>query len=94
MYPFEFVSHDARVVFGSGTLQCLPAEVKNLSATRPLLLSTPGSSGRLHMLESLLFGHVQSTSRFDKAVMHTPAAISDDAAEYAKSVKADCLDQH
>ena len=41
MQPFVYNAHPARVIFGSGTLSQLPAEVERLGLERALVLATP-----------------------------------------------------
>lgn len=91
MDPFEYNASPARVIFGSGTLQRLPDEIKRQNLSKPLLLSTPQQTKQLAMLEQLLAGKVTSISKYTNATMHTPTHITDEALAYAKSVSADCV---
>jgi alcohol dehydrogenase class IV len=86
MRDFIYTALPTRVVFGAGSVKQLPAEVERLGAKRVLLLCTPG---RAAMLSSAAQG-LPVAGVFDKAVMHTPAALVEEARALAKSLKADC----
>jgi alcohol dehydrogenase class IV len=89
MKSFIYNANPARVIFGSGTLSQLPAEVARLNVSRPLLLSTPQQAGSLPQLSSLLSGKIAGT--FTEATMHTPSHITTKALSYAKETKADAV---
>jgi alcohol dehydrogenase class IV len=86
MRDFTYNALPARVVFGAGSVKQLPAEVERLGAKRVLLLCTPG---RADMLSSAA-RDLPVAGVFDKAVMHTPAELVQQARDQAKAVKADC----
>ncbi|PSS15269.1 hypothetical protein M430DRAFT_104788 [Amorphotheca resinae ATCC 22711] len=89
MEAFEYNAAPARVIFGSGTLSKLSAEVARLNVSAPLLLSTPQQVDQATHLKTLLDGKVAGI--FTEATMHTPSHITEKALEYAKSVKADAV---
>jgi maleylacetate reductase len=86
MRSFVYDALSARVVFGSGSISLLAAEVERLGAKRVLLLSTPG---RAQMVRSLA-KDLSVAGVFDRAVMHTPMEAVEQARELAVSVNADC----
>jgi alcohol dehydrogenase class IV len=83
---FTYVSLPTRVVFGTGSIRSLAAEVERLGAKRVLLISTPG---RAEMVRNLAKG-LALAGVFDRAVMHTPLAVVEAAREEARKVNADC----
>ena len=56
MDPFEYNANPGRVVFGSGSIQKLPAEIQRLKLTSPLLLSTPQQIDQAEVLAKILEG--------------------------------------
>src|SRR3984885_841247 len=88
MLAFTYDILPSRVVFGVGCLDKLPEEIDRLGATRALVLSTPEQrhEGR-RMLDRL---GSRAAGLFDKAVMHVPVEIAEQAREQAKALGADC----
>jgi maleylacetate reductase len=86
MHDFTYNALPSRVVFGAGAVKQLPAEVERLGAKKVLLLCTPGRAG---MVASASEG-LPVAGVFDKAVMHTPAALVEEARQKAQAVNADC----
>jgi alcohol dehydrogenase class IV len=86
MHDFTYNALPSRVVFGAGSVRQLAAEVERLGARRALLLCT---AGRAEMLSSAAQG-LPVAGVFDKAVMHTPSALVEEARELAGTLKADC----
>ena len=84
MHAFVYTGLPTRVVFGGGSVAGLSAEIDRLGARRVLLISTPG---RADMVAAL---GVNAAGRFDRAVMHTPREMVDEARGLAADVKADC----
>jgi len=74
MTPFTYDALPARVVFGSGTLRQLPAELARLGCRRALVLSTPEQREAAEMTSTLL--GAASASVFAGAAMHTPVAVT------------------
>lgn len=89
MDPFEYNANPGRVIFGSGSLKKLPAEVARLKLSNPLLLSTPQQIDQAEQLRTILDGKVAGL--FSEATMHTPTEITDKALEYAKAQNADSV---
>lgn len=89
MDAFEYNANPGRVVFGSGSLQKLPEEIKRLNLSAPLLLSTPEQVNQAGDLKNILNGKIAGL--FTQAAMHTPSHITDKALEYAKSQNADSV---
>jgi maleylacetate reductase len=85
---FIYVSQPARVVFGAGTIAKLPAEVERLGAKRALVLSTPGRAAEAKRLTASLGERVAGI--YDKAVLHVPIEVAEDARRVAKETGADC----
>jgi len=85
---FVFQGLPARVVFGAGAVRQLAVEVDRLGAKRVLMIATPGRAGMVEKLAALLPGRVAGF--FDKAVMHTPLEVAQEARALAASVSADC----
>ncbi|ASP83122.1 maleylacetate reductase [Sinorhizobium meliloti] len=77
MYPFTYNSRPARVIFGSGTVAQLPAEVERLGLKRVLVLSTAQQQGQAEALSASL--GERSGGVFAGARMHTPTAVTDEA---------------
>jgi len=81
---FVYTGLPSRVVFGAGSIAGLPDEIDRLGARRVLLISTPG---RAEMVIAL---GINAAGHFDRALMHTPAEIVEEARGLAADVKADC----
>jgi maleylacetate reductase len=88
MKTFTYSSHAQRVLFGSGTLAQLGAEIELLGARRALVLSTPGQREDAERIADLLGGRVAGV--FDQAVMHVPIEVAREARELARALGADC----
>jgi maleylacetate reductase len=85
---FTYEALPVRVVFGPGALDRLPGEVERLGCARALVLTTPGQRrlaedavGRLGLL---------AVGIFDRAVMHVPEQVAEDARREAVRLDADC----
>jgi maleylacetate reductase len=88
MKAFTYVSLPSRVVFGAGTIAKLPAEVERLGAKRALVLSTPGRAAEAKRLTASLGERFAGI--YDKAVLHVPIEVAEDARRAAKEIGADC----
>ncbi|KAJ0108262.1 maleylacetate reductase [Diaporthe amygdali] len=91
MESFTYNSSSIRVVFGSGSINKTPDELKRLGASRPLLLSTPEQEKHAKGLQEILAGHFEVAEIFPRATMHTPVAVTMEALEFVKSRVADSL---
>ncbi|KAF1353113.1 putative maleylacetate reductase [Delphinella strobiligena] len=89
MQSFVYSANPCRVVFGPGSLQKLPDELKRLNIQFPLVLSTPQQTGQAEDLRRLLAPHVSHVAVYTNATMHTPTHITDEAVKFASSEKAD-----
>ncbi|KAK5138820.1 hypothetical protein LTR04_004156 [Oleoguttula sp. CCFEE 6159] len=89
MDSFEYNANPGRVVFGSGSLQKLPDEIKRLNLSSPLLLSTPQQVDQANDLKQILNGKIAGI--FTEATMHTPTDVTDNALAYAKESRADSV---
>ena len=78
----------ARVVFGAGSLAQLPAEVERLGAKRALVLSTPEQAHSASEVAKALGS--RSAGIYDRAAMHVPLEIAEDARRVARELGADC----
>jgi len=88
MKSFVYVGLPARVVFGPGSLAQLPAELDRLGAQRALLLSTPQQAQSVQAVAASLGARVAGV--YDRAAMHVPLEIAEDARRMARSLGADC----
>ncbi|MGW3148233.1 maleylacetate reductase and hydroxyquinol 1,2-dioxygenase domain-containing protein [Streptomyces sp. NPDC001177] len=89
MRTFVYTSHPSRVVFGAGTADRLPDEVRRLGASRVLLLSSPPLAQASARVREALAGLV--AAEFDGAVMHTPVDVTERALTVLREAGADCL---
>jgi maleylacetate reductase len=88
MKSFTYVSLPSRVVFGAGAIARLPAELEKLGARRALVLSTPGRSADVKRIASSL--GERYAGLYDKAVLHVPMQVAEDARRAARALGADC----
>jgi len=88
MKSFTYVSLPSRVVFGAGSVAQLPAELEKLGAKRALVLSTPGRAASVKAVAASL--GARCAGIYDKAVMHVPVDVAEDALRAAKALAADC----
>src|SRR6478735_921649 len=88
MHPFTYIARPARVLFGAGTLQQLPAEVDRLGARKAIVLSTPEQRASAEQVAALL--GARAAGVFDRAVMHVPIETAREARAYAAKLGADC----
>jgi len=75
-------------VFGAGAVAQLPAELEKLGARRALVLSTPGRAASVKAVAASL--GARCAGIYDKAVMHVPVEVAEDARRAAKALDADC----
>ena len=88
MQPFVFDEPAYRVIFGVGTLERLPEEVRKVGASRALVVSTPAE---IRFAEDAVrrLGPA-AAGLFAGAVMHHPIEVVHAARQRAKEVDADC----
>jgi maleylacetate reductase len=85
---FVYNGLPARVVFGAGALERLPAEIERLGARRALVLSTPEQVHSAEQVRKALGD--RAVGLFDKAAMHVPIEIAEEARRVARELGADC----
>jgi alcohol dehydrogenase class IV len=78
-----------KILFGSGSLENLGAELDELGASRVMIVATPGRSSLTTKVKARLGDKVVET--FDKAVVHVPEATANDARYAATKSKADVI---
>jgi maleylacetate reductase len=88
MHSFVYNALPAHVVFGVGSIERLPEEIARLGATGALVLSTPEQRASAADVAARLGD--KAAGIFDRAVMHVPVEIAQQAREEAKRVGADC----
>lgn len=89
MQPFFYQGLPARVVFGAGSLEQLPAEVDQLGAGKVLVLCTPPQRALAERAATLLGS--RAAGIFDQAVMHVPVETANAARETARRLGADAF---
>jgi maleylacetate reductase len=85
---FVYNGLPARVVFGAGALAKLPDELDRLGAKRALVLSTSEQRESAKSVSSAL--GARAVGVFDRALMHVPIEIAEDARRAARELGADC----
>jgi alcohol dehydrogenase class IV len=88
MRGFVYNGLPARVVFGAGALAQLPAELDRLGGKRALVLSTPEQKESAEAVKAAL--GARAAGLYDKAAMHVPIEIAQDARRAARELGADC----
>ena len=88
LLKFVYNGLPMRVVFGAGSLSQLPSELERLGAKRALVLSTPEQAASASEVAKALGSRAAGT--YDKAAMHVPLEIAEDARRVARELGADC----
>ncbi|HMA90082.1 MAG TPA: maleylacetate reductase [Burkholderiales bacterium] len=88
MKGFVYTAYAARVVFGEGAIAQLPAELERLGAQRALVLSTPEQAASVRAVAARLGSRAAGV--YDRAAMHVPLEIAEDARRVARELGADC----
>jgi alcohol dehydrogenase class IV len=92
MEAFEYNANPSRVVFGSGSIKKLPAELQRLNLSSPLLLSTAQQVSQAGDLEKIVKdAGITPAGTYSNATMHTPSNITEEAMEFLKSKNADSV---
>jgi len=86
--PFVYNGLPSRVIFGAGSIAQLPAELDRLGAKRALLLSTPEQKNSINEVANTLGSRCAGI--YDKAAMHVPVEVAQDARRVAQELGADC----
>jgi maleylacetate reductase len=89
MEPFVYNGQPARVIFGSGTIQQLPAELDRLGLKRVAVLATPPQEPGARRLAEQLGSRAAGV--YAGATMHTPLTVTEDALRVVEDLKADGL---
>ena len=79
----------SRILFGSSTVEELPAEIERLGKQRALIISTIAQSDDAHQLKGLLGD--AGVAVYNKAAMHTPVEVTEDAIKVVDADNIDCL---
>jgi maleylacetate reductase len=88
MSPFVYNGLPSRVIFGAGSVAQLPAELERLGAKQALLLSTPEQKESVLLIAKILGERCAGV--YDKAAMHVPVEVAQDARRVAAELHADC----
>ncbi|KEQ94083.1 hypothetical protein AUEXF2481DRAFT_292294 [Aureobasidium subglaciale EXF-2481] len=94
MDSFEYNINPSRVVFGIGSVNKLPEEIKKLGCSSPLVLTSKGQNGMLHgdlLTEVLSKCSMSAAATLNMAVMHTPVPVTEAALQQLKAQAADCI---
>lgn len=89
MRTFVYSAHPSRIVFGTGTVDTVAAEVTRLGGTKALVLAGP-NAGTIAAAVTTALGPL-AVARFDGAAMHTPVAVTEQAMAVLRDCGADCL---
>ncbi|MEO6090866.1 MAG: maleylacetate reductase [Umezawaea sp.] len=89
MKPFVHEVRSTRIVFGSGTISQVRAEVERVGGNRVLLLASKRLDDVARRVGDSL-GPLLA-ARFDGAVMHTPVEVTERALDVLHSNSADCV---
>ncbi|WP_066552932.1 maleylacetate reductase [Croceicoccus bisphenolivorans] len=87
MREFVYASHPARIVFGSGRVAQVAAEVERLGLGRVLVLATDAQKDTAQAVADLLGPLCADT--FAGAVMHTPVAVTEQAMDVVSAGRID-----
>lgn len=87
MQPFVYTGHAYRVLFGSGTIGQLPAEVERLKLKRVLVLATHEQHASANELVERLAP--SAVGIFAGAAMHTPVDVTERAMERVVAERVD-----
>jgi maleylacetate reductase len=85
--PFTYTGLPARVVFGSGTIATLPAEIDRLGLRRVIVLATPQQREDAKRMAASLNG--RAVAVFSEATMHTPTHVTEAAVAAVRACEAD-----
>ncbi len=89
MTSFVYAANPARVVFGSGTLDRLPAEVRRLGRSRVMVVYDLAMGDAVDRAGAALGAAL--VARFDGVAMHTPVAVTEQALDVVGAREVDCL---
>jgi len=89
LIPFSYNALPTRVVFGTGTIKQVPAELARLGCNRALVVSTPEQHALASHIASLLGAFRAGT--FTGAAMHTPVEVTSAALQQVREHAADAV---
>ncbi|RSM45363.1 alcohol dehydrogenase [Actinoplanes sp. ATCC 53533] len=89
MTSFVYAANRARVLFGSGTMGQLPAEVSRLGGSRVMVVYDPAMGDVVDRAAAAL--GTALIARFDRVAMHTPVAVTEQALDVVRAREVDCL---
>ncbi|KAJ6618871.1 iron-containing alcohol dehydrogenase [Mycena sp. CBHHK59/15] len=89
MQPFVYNALPARVIFGSGTLAQVGAEIQRLGCSNALVLTASFHAKDGETLRASL--GALAVGIYANATMHTPTNVTEEAVELANTLGADCL---
>lgn len=89
MRNFTYTGQPGRVVFGSGTLARLPAEVERLGLGRVLVVATPEQQADAERIAARI--GARSAAVFAGARMHTPIEVTQEAMALVEAERIDGL---
>lgn len=88
MQSFIYNALPSRVIFGSGTISKLKAEIERAGCRRALLISTPEQAEALAKIADSIGALAAGT--FTQAAMHTPTDVTERALSKVQECGADC----
>ncbi|KAH7555156.1 hypothetical protein BM1_07817 [Bipolaris maydis] len=92
MDTFTYTASPRRVIFGSGLINKLLAEIEMLKCAAPLLLSSARHRNLSDQLAGVLHGStIKLAGTFNGAIMHTPTVVTENAVQCLKIMSADCV---
>ncbi|WP_105385069.1 maleylacetate reductase [Neorhizobium alkalisoli] len=89
MREFLYIGNTARVIFGCGTISKVAEEIRQLGASRALILSTPFQHTDAEALAQKL--GALAAGVFTRATMHTPVEVTMEAISVYDKLGADCI---
>ncbi|MBB6097186.1 alcohol dehydrogenase class IV [Deinobacterium chartae] len=89
MRPFSYSALPVRTVFGTGSRERLPEELRSLGLRRVLLIASARQLEAQPDLSELLAGHLAGS--YTAAAMHTPLEVTEDAHRQLQALEADAL---
>ena len=90
MESFEYTMAPARVVFGSGTVARVPAEIAAMECARAFVVAGPGFEASVAQAIFAALGSAAAALSTD-AAMHTPVEVTERVMERLNAASPDCL---
>jgi len=89
MKEFTYNALPGHIIFGAGKLQSLSVEIDRLGCQRVMVLTTPEQSSQGDMVKELIGD--RWVASFNRATMHVPTEIVDQALDVAETANIDCV---